>query len=118
MNAKHIDQQWREYCKWQRQNHMRECSLEEFTRYVRGQGGLGQSRTPGTLKSRPSPHDDRMAAYRAIPSRVGTGPGACGRNDNPRYTGDYVRGISVMHKSNAVPVVDDQHIKDISRMRR
>lgn len=37
---------------------------------------------------------------------------------SPRYTGTLVRGIATMHKSNAVPVIDSEHIKDISRMRR
>lgn len=34
------------------------------------------------------------------------------------YTGTLVKGIATMHKSNAIPVIDEQHMKDISRMRR
>lgn len=40
------------------------------------------------------------------------------KRQSPRYTGDLVKGIATMHKSNAVPVIDSQHMKDISRMRR
>jgi hypothetical protein len=29
-----------------------------------------------------------------------------------------VKGIGTMHKSNAVPIIDEQHMKDIARMRR
>ena len=34
------------------------------------------------------------------------------------YTGDRLLGIATMHKSNAVPVIDEEQMKDISRMRR
>lgn len=34
------------------------------------------------------------------------------------YTGDKVKGIATMHKSNAVPVFSDEEAVDISRMRR
>ena len=71
------------------------------------------------LQVKASPHDDRMAAFRAIPSAdFHTSAGSTGRKDSPVYTGTYVKGIAQTHKSNAVPVVDDQHIIDIARMRR
>ncbi len=35
-----------------------------------------------------------------------------------KYTGTLVKGIATMHKSNAVPVIDEEQMKDISRMRR
>lgn len=34
------------------------------------------------------------------------------------YTGTLVKGIATMHKSNAVPVINEEQMKDISRMRR
>lgn len=34
------------------------------------------------------------------------------------YTGDLVKGISTMHKSNAVPIIDEQEAKDHASMRR
>jgi hypothetical protein len=34
------------------------------------------------------------------------------------YTGDKVKGIATMHKSNAVPVFSDEQAIDISKMRR
>jgi hypothetical protein len=34
------------------------------------------------------------------------------------YTGDKVKGIATMHKSNAVPVFSDEEAVDISKMRR
>ena len=35
-----------------------------------------------------------------------------------QYTGDKMRGIGTMHKSNAVPVFSDEEAQDIARMRR
>lgn len=35
-----------------------------------------------------------------------------------KYTGTLVKGIATMHKSNAVPVIDQQQAEDIARMRR
>lgn len=40
------------------------------------------------------------------------------RKENMMYTGTLVKGIATMHKSNAVPVIDEEQMKDISRMRR
>ena len=35
-----------------------------------------------------------------------------------QYTGSLIKGISTMHKSNLIPVTDENHIKEISKMRR
>ena len=35
-----------------------------------------------------------------------------------RYTGTLVKGISTMHKSNAVPILDEQEAKEHANMRR
>ena len=51
------------------------------------------------------------------PSRPDTA-GVAARVESPRYTGTLVRGISTMHKSNAVPVINEEEMKDIARMRR
>ena len=40
------------------------------------------------------------------------------RRESMKYTGTLVKGIATMHKSNAVPVIDEEQMKDISRMRR
>ncbi len=44
--------------------------------------------------------------------------GAVNVKKPPEYTGDKILGIATMHKSNAVPVFNDQAAKDISKMRR
>lgn len=49
-------------------------------------------------------------------SKVDNGSGR--KKETMKYTGTLIKGIATMHKSNAVPVIDDQHAKDIARMRR
>lgn len=44
--------------------------------------------------------------------------GACARPDDKVYTGDKMIGVAQMSKSNAVPVFEKEHIKEIGRMRR
>jgi hypothetical protein len=51
------------------------------------------------------------------PSLPFTG-GACVLKPNPVYTGDKIKGIGTMHKSNAVPVFSDEEARDIATMRR
>lgn len=40
------------------------------------------------------------------------------KREPQQYTGTLIRGIATMHKSNAVPVISDEHAIEISRMRR
>jgi len=51
---------------------------------------------------------------------VTTSPAAdsCSKPTRTEYTGTLVKGIATMHKSNAVPIINDQEAKDISNMRR
>lgn len=53
-----------------------------------------------------------------IPSLSPTNMAPCLKAPNKVYTGTLIKGIATMHKSNAVPVLNDQDAIDISRMRR
>lgn len=44
--------------------------------------------------------------------------GAVNTKESPKYTGNKILGIGTMHKSNAVPIFNEQEAVDISRMRR
>lgn len=44
--------------------------------------------------------------------------GSTAKVEPQKYTGTLVKGIGTMHKSNAVPVIDDQQMKDLASMRR
>ncbi|ACV50136.1 hypothetical protein [Delftia phage PhiW-14] len=52
-----------------------------------------------------------------LPSRVTPG-GDATKPEPVKYTGTLIKGIATMHKSNAVPVLNDEEAKSISSMRR
>jgi hypothetical protein len=47
-----------------------------------------------------------------------TGWVPCVKAQDQVYTGDKIKGIGTMHKSNAVPVFSDEEAQDIAKMRR
>lgn len=47
-----------------------------------------------------------------------TGFITCAKTFQNLYTGEKIKGIGTMHKSNAVPVFSDSEAKDLSSMRR
>jgi len=47
-----------------------------------------------------------------------TGFVACVKKFGNSYTGEKIKGIGTMHKSNAVPIFTDNEAKDIASMRR
>ena len=52
-----------------------------------------------------------------IPS-LNSGAGVATKSAPKVYTGTLIKGIATMHKSNAVPILNDQDAIDIARMRR
>ena len=44
--------------------------------------------------------------------------GPCVKAPDKVYTGDKIKGIGTMHKSNAIPVFSDEEAQDIAKMRR
>lgn len=91
-------------------------SIQHTTSGRKKKGGTRRTRRTVRAVSGNSPESYRRETpeYASAPDTVGAAP----RVDNPRYTGTFVKGIGTMHKSNAVPIVDEQHMKDIARMRR
>jgi hypothetical protein len=52
-----------------------------------------------------------------IPS-LNSGFHDCTKKATPVYTGDKIKGIGTMHKSNAVPIFSDEQAVEIATMRR
>lgn len=51
------------------------------------------------------------------PSRP-MGDGIATKKDPTQYTGTLIKGIATMHKSNAIPIIDEKQAKEVSSMRR
>ena len=61
-----------------------------------------------------SPRRDAGATYQSVDSdTINTAP-----VEKKEYTGTLVKGIATMHKSNAVPIIDQEQATDIANMRR
>ena len=74
---------------------------------------------PLTTAAGSSYADIRMAeAGKYKSAEVTTTSGVCAKPDRKQYTGTLVKGISTMHKSNAVPIIDEQEAKEHASMRR
>jgi len=59
------------------------------------------------------------ADHSSIPSvGVSNSTGQCHRKETPKYTGTLVKGISTLHKSNAVPVISKEEMESHANMRR
>ena len=72
------------------------------------------------LKAGHSSNRVRASCRRITPS-IPSAPETAGvapRVEPPRYTGTLVKGIGTMHKSNAIPIIDEQQMKDLASMRR
>ena len=61
---------------------------------------------------------DSTQHYKSVLPGVSKDPSADAAPEKKLYTGTLVVGISCLHKSNAVPVINQQEILDIARMRR
>lgn len=70
--------------------------------------------TTAVRSNTPEPYRRETPNFRSAADTVGVAP----RVDSMQYTGQLVKGIGTMHKSNAVPIIDEQHMKDIAKMRR
>jgi hypothetical protein len=49
---------------------------------------------------------------------IDNGVGICAKPEKKEYTGTLVKGISTMHKSNAVPIINNEEAKEHASMRR
>ena len=61
-----------------------------------------------------------IPAGREMPviASLNTGFVTCAKRFGNSYTGDKIKGIGTMHKSNAVPIFTDNEAKEIASMRR
>ena len=121
-NMKRWAQEMQQYNKRARQKGDQRLTLDEYIDYVHGKG-LPKKRKQEfvPLQSNTSP------VYRStehIPSADMTKASDTGTKQEPmQYSGERkLMGIATMHKSNMVPVFEDddgkQYAKDLARMRR
>ena len=96
----------------QQGRHNERLTFDQYLDYVHGRG---KAKPAKPAKRNTLPRYRRNTQH--IPS-LDKDPGVAPKKESIMYSGDLVKGISVLHKSNAVPVISDEEINDIARMRR
>jgi len=92
--------------------HDQMMSLADYDLYVRGQY---KPKLKGVYTAPETKSYQRETKQYAS---FGDGVGVAVKKEPPKYTGTLIKGIATMHKSNAVPVIDQQQAIEISNMRR
>jgi hypothetical protein len=95
----------------QQGRHDERLTFDQYYNYVHGRGKAKQA----TAANKAPPRYRRETQH--IPS-LNKDPGIAPKKESIMYSGSLIKGISVLHKSNAVPVMSDEEINDIARMRR
>lgn len=116
-NMQRWSQEMAQFNKYAKQMGDQPLTLDQYIDYVHGKGlPKKTTRKFEELKST-LPSTYRSTAH--IPSRLEMGnTDSCARKESPKYTGTLVKGISTMHKSNAVPIIDEREAKEHASMRR
>ena len=102
---------WRAYNKHMRKIGCKEKTLDEYIAYRQGKAKY----TPKSIKD-----PFKAETYRRESPKVesGIGIGVGGARKEMTYTGTLIKGIATMHKSNAVPIINQDQAVEISQMRR
>ena len=98
--------------------HDRMMSLEEYDLYCRGLWKPKAKEIPKkeSYQYKDTSYRRETVRFPSLNSKdcLGVAP----RKEPQKYTGTLIKGIATMHKSNAVPIINDEQILEIAKMRR
>jgi len=102
-------QDWVDYNKQMKKLGVSTKTFDEYVAYRQGKykPKLRGTPLPEAYKS------DHRERYKSV-----DGVGVTFAKKPNEYTGTLIKGIATMHKSNAVPVINQNQMEEISRMRR
>ena len=111
--------EWRQYNKKMRQNYAHDMQFKDFNDYVDYVHGKYKPKQKKEFKeyAPQKPHVRDTKSYPSLKTS-NTIPQSCAKPERKEYTGTLIKGIATMHKSNAVPVINQQEAEDIANMRR
>jgi hypothetical protein len=104
-----VAQDFREYNRQMKRCGLKEKTLEEYIAYRQGKYKPAL-RGVAAPKYKSSDHREKYPS--------GDGIGTTYARKEKVYTGTLIKGVATMHKSNAVPVINQEQAEEISRMRR
>ena len=91
------------------------CKTKTFDEYVTYRQGKYKPKLKGVVSN---PMHATTLRRESPKYESGDGIGVTFAKKPNEYTGTLIKGIATMHKSNAVPVIDQKQMEEISRMRR
>lgn len=96
--------------------HSQQKDLNEYINYRYGRTGKVTTSLSAIRNDR-----DAQPLYRREETVVkshNSGAMVARGTEERKYTGTLIKGVATMHKSNAVPVFNDEQYKDVATMRR
>lgn len=102
-------QDWVDYNKQMKKLGVKTKTYEEYVAYRQGKFKPKLRGTP-MPQAYKSDHRERYKSDEGVGVTFAKKPN--------EYTGTLIKGIATMHKSNAVPVINQDQMEEISRMRR
>ena len=110
---------WREKCKQNKRLGLAKPTFEEYVDALHGRVKTDKPKFV-PLAARDDEIMNRIRQHKELyPSGNGFGNASSTAKKEPqKYTGTLIKGIATMHKSNAVPVIDQTQAIEISQMRR
>jgi len=113
-----LELRWREHNKFLKSIRLSPMTLEEFTDYLNGKRSKKPVEATPKLLEALAYRRDTGPRIPSLNSELKDLQHACAKKEPNRYTGTLIKGIATMHKSNAVPIINDEQAKEISQMRR
>jgi hypothetical protein len=117
-----LETEWRQYNKEMRRKNMHSLQWDTLEEYIAYTKGNGAKRTRPEKQVAPEvktfeyklPDTSRGKEYKSRDS----GNGVALKREPNKYTGTLIKGIATMHKSNAVPIINQEQATEIANMRR
>lgn len=120
--AAELRESWHKHNKQMKRNgmhDMRYSNFDDYVDYCFGRKKVDKKKMSTASYTPPKAwcRDDYRERYPSKPMDSAD-TGSCRKIEPQKYTGTLVKGIATMHKSNAVPVIDQKQAEEISRMGR
>lgn len=95
---------------------MKRCKSQQKTldEYIAYRSGKSKGPTKSINKLPSYGVSNHRVKYPSFGDQAGTIPARAEKT----YTGDYVKGIAVSHKSNLIPITSREQAEDVAKMRR
>lgn len=110
--------EYRERCKFNKRLGLPKETFEEYLDIIHGRAKKKTKFVP--IKPKVDPVMEKIKQHKEMyPSSMGMGTAnSTAKKEPQKYTGTLIKGIATMHKSNAVPVIDQKQAQEIAQMRR